>query len=284
MSHAIKSLFLWLVDELPDISNIVLGVLGVFLSFPTTAQRIEENTVLRRVIGGACILVSIAGFLASAHQRRSFNSQISQLVIDDDKLVKNTSDLAKNTSVLVGSTSTMVTNVGVLMTQVTLLGARLNEINVKIAAARESHDTHRVQELQAQATVTQKQADSAIKKLLVSTASNLANVLDRQSREWGADEDNRYLFYWERRQINAIDSDWQDEKKQIADNHRRLMRDAIVSANYLREQMVGMLANTDEDRNAAALFDRLLKEEFDRDEPGNAIGYLRKLSNRLAKE
>jgi len=46
MDH-VKSIFRLLIDYLPDLANILLAVMGVWMSFPQKAQRIEENPRLR---------------------------------------------------------------------------------------------------------------------------------------------------------------------------------------------------------------------------------------------
>ena len=59
---------------LPEISNLLLGVLGVLMSFPEKADRLEKNILMRRTIAVICMLVGFGGFAASLLQRREADS------------------------------------------------------------------------------------------------------------------------------------------------------------------------------------------------------------------
>jgi len=285
MSHFLKSIIPWIVDVLPEISDLILVLVGVFLSLPKLAERIENQKVARYSTAIVCILLGLCGFVIRVNQRHQFNSTIAQLVVDDDKLVTNTSNL-------VGATNTMVTDFGVLMPQVTVLTARIHDLGVKIAAAKESHNPRLVQELQAKQDATQRQADSVAKKLLVSIVSNLINSLERSIEDWRADKDNRYKFYWERRQharwdrkstqeMEKIERDWEQEQAQIDARHASEIKDAVQNANYLREQVLQMLPETDEDKAASVLFSELLKGDIGQAGIEQAILYLRNLVSRI---
>ena len=191
MPSFFKHILLWLVDALPDISNILLAILGVLMSFPKKAEQIEKNPFWRKFIAALCIVVGLAGLAVSSYQRWHFNSQITQLVADDDKLVADDDKLARDTTRLVGATNTMVTDFGILMPQVTALDARVAELDVKIAAAKQKHDSPLVAKLQAKEDAVQKQADEAEKKLLLSMAPSLIDSLGvcPSIQPWTADLD-----------------------------------------------------------------------------------------------
>jgi hypothetical protein len=69
-----------LADALPDISNLLLGVLGVLMSLPKLAEKIEENPRLRYSLGIFCILLGFGGFALSIKQRHQSESEMRRLV------------------------------------------------------------------------------------------------------------------------------------------------------------------------------------------------------------
>jgi len=263
------------------------------MSFPTKAEQIEKNPFWRRFIAALCVFVGLAGLGGSSYQRSHFNSQIAQLVADDEKLVKDNDKLVTSTSNLVGTTNTMVTDFGILMPQVTTLDARVAELDVKIAAAKQNHDAPLVAKLEAKEDAARKQADETAKKLLLSMAPSLIDSLEQSQQSWEWDEHNRYLFYyrdlerarWDKKskeEIQKIQDAWTEQKAEISDRHRSQMRDALVNANYLRERMARTLTETEKDKAATAMFEKILKGDFDQRDLNQVTFYLRDLAKRLA--
>jgi hypothetical protein len=70
--------FIWY--SLPEITNALLAILGVLMSFPKKAEDIEGNPKLRRIIAFGCIVFGVLGFVASIVQRRQVDSEMRQLV------------------------------------------------------------------------------------------------------------------------------------------------------------------------------------------------------------
>lgn len=289
MPHVIKTIILSLADALPDISNILLAVLGVLMSFPAKAEEIERNPAWRKTIAYSCIVVAIAGFAASTYQRRHFNSQIDTLVTDDDKLVKDSDRLITTTDTLVTDTHTMVTSVGILMPNLNALQTRIADLGVKIAAAKERHDPRLVADLQAQAKAAQSEADKATKKILLAMVQSLVDQLGNGKMKWVDEYDNSYHFYYEhiehvqreggsKEEIKKIEDAWDKLKEQINGRHRAQMRDVIANANYLREQALQVLPETNDDKTAGGL----LGGDFEPRDIDKATAYLRRLAGRLA--
>jgi hypothetical protein len=276
----------WFADSLPDITNLILVLVGVIMSLPKLAERIEDHAIARRALAVGCIVLGLAGLVISVHQRHQFSAAITQLVTDDDKLVHNT-------GILVVSANTMVTDFGILMPQMEALNARVSAFDVQIAAAKEKHDPRLAAELQAKADEARRQADDASKKLLLSMAPSLIDSLAERKEEWYAEDNNAYKFYYERLEhaqwreaskdeIQKIQNDWGQERAGIGFSHRVQMKESVSNGNYLREQMRRLLPETADDTKASALFEKLLKENDEMSDVDAAIAYLRDLSGRLA--
>lgn len=65
---------------IPEIANALLAILGVWMSFPQKAERIEGSPITRRIIAAACIVFGIAGLVISVMQRRDSDDKMRQLV------------------------------------------------------------------------------------------------------------------------------------------------------------------------------------------------------------
>jgi hypothetical protein len=70
----------WLLDVLPEISNLILVLVGVGLSLPKLAERVEEYKPTRLAIAALCFLIGLGGFWSSVKQKHELESQINQLV------------------------------------------------------------------------------------------------------------------------------------------------------------------------------------------------------------
>ncbi len=77
---AFKHIFIWIWEALPDISNLVLVILGVLMSFPTLAETIEAKRSTRYTISLFCIVIGLTGFWVGINQKQQLDSQIHQLV------------------------------------------------------------------------------------------------------------------------------------------------------------------------------------------------------------
>ena len=77
----------WLLDALPDISNLILAVLGVLMSLPKLAENIEDRTPVRYTVAVICIGLGFGGFLTGISQRRNANIKMTTLVntVNDSK-------------------------------------------------------------------------------------------------------------------------------------------------------------------------------------------------------
>lgn len=117
--NAGRQLWYLLLDVLPDISNILLAVVGVLMSFPKKAQAIEDNPILRRTTATICILFGLAGLLVSAGQRRQFNSQMVTLLGNVQRSLDNTNTLLGQAKDLLGKTNDLLVSNQNLWSEIT---------------------------------------------------------------------------------------------------------------------------------------------------------------------
>jgi len=170
----------WLAESLPDMVNLILVLVGVIMSLPKLAEKIEDHAKAWYTLAAGCIVLGLAGFVASVHQRHQFNFQITQLVTNDNQLVTNTNNL-------VTSTNTVVTDFGILMPQLAGLRADQQDIATRLLTAREKHDPHAIASLESQAAAAQNYARQVLP--ILTSANYLREELLRGSQQ--TDEDKR---------------------------------------------------------------------------------------------
>jgi len=76
MAPFIQRAGIWVLDVLPEISNMALAVVGVLMSFPVKAEAVEKNPFWRRVTAWTCIVLGVSGLVVSAHQRHESESRL----------------------------------------------------------------------------------------------------------------------------------------------------------------------------------------------------------------
>jgi hypothetical protein len=279
----------WLAESLPDMVNLILVLVGVIMSLPKLAEKIEDHAKAWYTLAAGCIVLGLAGFVASVHQRHQFNFQITQLVTNDNQLVTNTNNL-------VTSTNTVVTDFGILMPQLAGLRADQQDIATRLLTAREKHDPHAIASLESQAAAAQAQVTNLSRTMALSIGPGIVTELRHWGERWQSDEttlhnkiQNVYSSYppeltpeqsVERRDrlqsLNALRSN-------LNENYARQVLPILTSANYLREELLRGSQQTDEDKRAALIFAKPgagLPMEWD--DIQMVGGYMMKLLNKVA--
>ena len=251
----------WLSDSMPDISNLILILVGVIMSLPKLAEKIEDHSAARYTLATGCIILGLAGFAASVHQRHQFNSQISQLISDSDKLVKDD-------DALIGNTGNLVTSFGVLMPKLSGLEVHISDLDVKIAAAREKHDPKLIADLQSQAAAAKVQVDGLYRTLLLSLAPGIVSNMQAWRDKWDSD-DRGWVSQLDQIQLNlghdaspqeieAAQRPVRQRQTQMDKDHTLAVLPMMTSANYLREQLLRGTELTADDHKNALIFDDIL--------------------------
>jgi hypothetical protein len=259
----------WVVDALPDISNLILVLVGVIMSLPKLAERIEDQPVARYAGAVGCILLGLCGFVISVNQRREATSQMGTLLTNMNTLVSNT-----NTEV--NNTNTLVTTFGLLMPQINALNARTADLDKKIDAAKRNPQA--IASLQAQVAAAREQSRKISNQLLLAMVPGISNELDGVSDRWNAEKIQL---------LSRNVSSGKDPMVVLAARWLVQARPSIVTADSLRERLLEELPPSDqtpEDTSEAAVFARAIKGELvvSPDDLKMAAKYLRELSNRVA--
>jgi hypothetical protein len=134
----------WFPYILPAVSNLILVLLGIIMSFPALAERVEKTPKHRKGVAWTCLILGLIGLIFDVGQRHSSDKTNKQLL-------ENVGTALANTNELVQDTRTLVTTVSVTM-------PRLNELDVKLAGlnkqiAKSETDPKVLAELQRQAKV-----------------------------------------------------------------------------------------------------------------------------------
>jgi hypothetical protein len=277
MGQILKSIVHWLIDALPDISNLILVLVGVIMSMPKLAEKIEDHALARNVVGVGCVFLGLAGFVVSINQRRAATSQMGNLVTDVHTLVTNTNTLVVNTN-----------TVALLVPSVSTLNARVADLNLKIDAAKGNPQL--IAALQKQAKEAQTQADLASKRLIFAIVPGISNALYSIGNEWYLQDDilitqgatASYANGDPRKRVTLLSNGHAEFSKKYTTQAISLM----PTADSLRQQLLEQLplsAQTEEDKNEAKLFAKIKGGEGVLS--GDLIragGYLRSLSQRVA--
>ena len=151
MLACLKSALSWLVYALPDLSSLILVLVGVIMSLPKLAQKIEDNAIARYAVGIGCLVVGLLGFGVGIYQRRNATEQMSSLV--------------GNTNNLVTDTHNLVSTVGILLPQIAAANQGVADLKTELRAAEQKNDPKQVASLQVKLAEAQKTSDGLSREL-----------------------------------------------------------------------------------------------------------------------
>ena len=287
MSHFVKDAWLWiwgwLVYVLPALSNLILVLLGVLLSLPTLAEKIEKTPKYRKMLGVICLIAGIVGFWFDVGQRRTSDQTNRQLLADVSASVKNTNDLVQKTASLVATaTQTAITtnqtanSLGVYLPQLEEMNSHIAAIDKRLKTA---NDPRIIADLQAQKAQLQKQADTASKQLLLATVPGIARQLREIAHTWNMYDEKATL------PIGLTPGEKSQRRSEVAKRYSDQARPVMLTAEYLRQQLLERLPSTqtDEDKKEAVVFAKVVAgESIQLGELLMAPQYLEELSKRVA--
>ena len=223
----------WLFYILPAFSNLVLVLLGVVLSLPTLAEKVEKTPKYKKALGAVCLAAGFVGFWFDVAERRSNDQQITTLVANVGVLVTNTNTLANNTSVT-------VTNIGLLLLQVNFLNSRITNLENDIKAAK--GNPRLIASLLAEIQAARTQEEAATRQTLLAMVSGVADQLVFLGRSWYLEEGH-----------HSVDQQFRSD---LAKGYMERVAPLMVTADNLRQQLLKQLpsAQTEEDKSEVAIF------------------------------
>jgi hypothetical protein len=163
MSQLLKDVLSWVIDALPDLSNLILVLVGVIMSYPNLADRIEKNKRARIGVALGCLVIGLGGFAGGIYQRHQANSDIRHLISDDDALVRSTNQLVSETDENVSKTNSLLRTIGSLVLQINGLGDQLSSLRAQMVVVGDNERQKAT--LKAHIDTLQSQYDAATQKL-----------------------------------------------------------------------------------------------------------------------
>jgi hypothetical protein len=278
MCHFIKdaSLWLWgwLIYVLPALSNFILVLLGVLLSLPTLAEKIEKTPKYRIALGIICVIAGTVGFLFDVGQRRSSDQTNRQLLRDTGIALRKTNELIDKTTGLVSSTNEMVSRLGSATDH-------LANIDKNLDLAQRQNKPTLVAALRAEK-----------KTFLITTAQSIAGSLFSLGERWYAEDDSALTQYHaellrtpNNDEKNRLDANLKQRREDIAGKFMAAIRPVMETGNNVRQELIKELPNppgmTDADKNEAVIFTQVSLVLHPKN-ISDASTYLRKLAERVS--
>lgn len=130
--HLLSWIWGWLIYILPAISNFVLVLLGVVMSLPALADKVEKTPRLRKSLGAVCLTAGLVGLGFEVVQRRSNDVEMQTLISDTTQLVAKQDELLTSTKTLVDNSNQLAT----LMPEISALNTQVATFSLKIGAAK----------------------------------------------------------------------------------------------------------------------------------------------------
>lgn len=276
MFHLFNSILSGVLGALPDFSDVLLGVLGVIMSFPKLADRIEASSFSRWIIASSCIAVALAGFIARSYQRSQETAEMGTLITNTNTLVTGTNTLISKTNTLTTETSDVL----LMVPQVAAISANMDAIEEQMAEAKGNPKA--LAALRLQAEKARREETCATNRVLVSTM----NLITSQMRQRAMGFTFRIKNILDQASSGPIShrevhrKEGQDTAAKLTTDYNNDMRALLVTADYLRQMMLQGRKLTAEDDNQAVQFKAALEGDMNSFQVGEALNYL----DRLAKK
>jgi hypothetical protein len=260
----LHKVWLWLLEWWPygvyELSNFLLIVFGIWLSFEGFARKVETNKIYKRTLAVICFLLGGVGMYFDAIARHDSDKTSSKLLAEVGSALVKTNDLLDKTEKLVTNTNSVVVNTGALAlfanaatSQLTKLQGEVSGFHNEIEAAKEKHDPRMVQDLEAKAQAVQLKADDLSRELLAITKAPLvaSELFDWQgerdmqqqtlhNREW-----EEQIHYEQRHKdenvqegIRELQKRWQVEYEKEDEEFAAKLKDLVTTADSLRKELL----------------------------------------------
>jgi hypothetical protein len=278
MLHFLKHIALWGIAALPDIANLILVLVGVVMSLPKLAERIEEHKRKRYGVAFGCVVLGLGGFVVSVNQRQQSEKRMETLVGNVNTLVKETGDL-------VGNTNALVSSLALVAPQVAAENARIAALNIGIEAAKEKHDPGVIAALQARSDAAQKLADNAPRQFAVSMMPRITQQMNTIRVDYEERLTRLNDMYYrpmdlpaDKKQQRLAEIEGQRNQERV--RYESELSQLIPTADYFRQQLLRDLPQTPQDKAMEASFAKALSGDMTGFNERAVASYLDELGKR----
>lgn len=235
----------WIPYILPSVSNFILVILGIVLSFPKLTDLVEKNAKHQKLLAVICLSAGFIGLIFDISQRWSSEQSMHTLIGQTTQTVKNTNDLVTTTQDLAHKTATMVENTNNVVSRVGRLEPIIGTIKITV-----DEEVKRLAALPlAEMTPSE----------LSEQASSLANLMRWLTFTWlnqDTDIDNRYYDraaemrnHWTQPQRDDWLAEERRKREALRAPYDKRALELIANANRLRKAMLDKILPSDSPHN-----------------------------------
>jgi hypothetical protein len=282
-SHVVE----WLPDIVPAISNLILVLLGIIMSLPLLADKIEKTPRYRKWLAAVCLVFGITGFIFDVVQRHSTEQATRQLI-------GNTSTMVGNTNHLVQTTDVMVSTVSVLVPKLNAVQGEMATLEIQIKAAKEKHDPKLVADLEGRMKRAQDQADRMTRELYFITS---APQVAQQLRDWYGMKQQKIQdmhdwqweenIHWPEKHPNDPDGlskvwkEWDDRIEKEEQSSREELSRMLANAELIRKEMLQLIPSQEQSAEDKKQEKEFSQTDSDQRSLEKAARYLEELARRV---
>jgi hypothetical protein len=259
----------------PDVSNLILVLVGVIMSYPNLATAVEARPRWKYALAVGCLVLGLGGVVTTIYQKHQFDSKLEKLVDDDSALIKSTSHLVDLTNV-------MATDFGVVMPQITTLQATVAGFDAKIAAAK--GNPRLIAQYQSEAAKARTELASVSQSLVSSLASSVISEMESWVTRWRTDwssADWRISYSRNQAEVPGLIA----ERDHVNISYSQQVLPTLKSANALRELLLRNAPPDPDDEVYSKEFAKMIAgAPMDSSEMWNLTLYMQKLVKRFAPQ
>lgn len=274
---SIHELWLHLLDYLPDVTNAILGFLGVWLCFPSTVDKLDEDPRKRRLIAGTCLALSLLGCIAGVYLKTLSDTEMRNLEGNAREAKENTTQL--------------LITFGTAMPQIAQVETNVTAMRLQLAQGGRNPDPKAIAELRARMDAAQKQTDGISKSIALAMAPGILTEMVALSMKFDSDDRvidgpwNAAKADLDPKVVERARAELEKKRATLNAEYAARLRPIMTSANFLREQLLPKSPNeqNQDDKDEAVVFARAAAgEPINWSEMAAATAYLTALCRKYA--
>jgi len=277
----------WLPYVLPAISNLILVLLGVIMSLPALAEKVEKTPKYRKCLAAICLIAGVIGFIFDVAQRHSSDETNKQLIENVGITLKKTDELVQQTTGMLATTNQMATTVAVYMPQIAEMNSHVAAIDKQL---KTTNDPRLIADLQAQKAEVQKQAAAISKRMSIALVPEIvhqmrdahSNYLDEAFRLYN-ETDSLTSGPWTPETPQKLTeklTEVKADRLRLDNRYRDELKEMVSTADYLRRQLLQVIPQTDEDKAEEQSFSAAINGDTKSFDVWKATKYLESLAQR----